>query len=61
MAGVVTKNPYKEKNQQRTLHLDPQRLGQNQYNKEMVVNNCINISKYTFSGTYLFQIEGRER
>ena len=47
-------DPYKEKtNQHRTLHPDPQRLGQSHYtcyNKEMVVNNCMNISKYTLIG-----------
>ena len=45
-------DPFKEKtNQHRTLHLDPQRLGQSQYNEEMVVMiNCINISKYILIG-----------
>ena len=32
------------------LHLDPQRLGQIHYNKDMVVINCLNIPKYTLIG-----------
>ena len=40
----------KNTNQHRSLHLDPQRLGQSHFNKEMVVINCMNISKYTLIG-----------
>ena len=56
VAGVVTKRKgfssvlilsKKKPNQHRILHLDPQRLGQSHYNKEMVVINCMNIPKYT--------------
>ena len=56
VVGVVTKRKRfssvsiiskKKTNQHRTLHLEPQRLGQSHYNKEMVVNNCMNIPKYT--------------
>ena len=62
MAGLVTKKKgfssvlilsKKKTNQHRTLHLDPQRLGQSHYNKEMVVINsvnCMNIPKYTLIG-----------
>ena len=63
MAGVVTKRKgftsvlnlsKKKTNQHRTLHLDPQRLGQSHYNKEMVVINCMTIPKYTLSGAYIY-------
>ena len=59
MAGVVTKRKgffsvlilsKKKTNQHRTLHLDPQQLGQSHYNKNMVVINCMNIPKYTIIG-----------
>ena len=67
VAGVVTKrkgfssvliDPFKEKtNLHRTLNLDPQRLGQSHYNKEMVVINCMNIQKYTLIG-YIYLSNG---
>ena len=58
MAGVVTKRKgfspvlilSKKKKRHPTLDLDPQRLGQSHYNKEMVVINCMNIPKYTLIG-----------
>ena len=70
-AGVVTKRKgltsvlilSKKKSQLRTVHLDPQRLGQSHYNKEIVVINSMNIPKYTqLSGrpTLFFQMEGGE-
>ena len=67
VAGVVTKRKgfssvsilsKKKTKQHWTLHLDLQRLGQSQSNKEMVVINCMNIPKYTLIGyIYLFQVE----
>ena len=59
VAGAVTKRngfstvlilSKKKTDQHWTLHLDPQRLGQNYYNKDMVVINCMNIPKYTLIG-----------
>ena len=58
MAGVVTKRKgfssvlilSKKKNQHRTVHLHPQRLGQSHYSKEMVVISCMKIPKYTLLG-----------
>ena len=57
VAGVGTKSKgfssdnvdsFKEEtNQHRTLHLDPQRLGQSHYKKEMVVINCMTILKHS--------------
>ena len=39
-------DPFKEKtNQHRTLHTDPQRLGQSHYNKEMAVISNMSIPK----------------
>ena len=71
VSGVVTKRrrfssvlilSKKKTNQHNILHLDPQRLGQSHYNREMVVINCMNIPKYTLIlGTYLFPMEGGER
>ena len=46
-------------NQHHTLHLDPQRLDQSHYNKEMVVNNCMNIPKYTLIGYMYILIKWR--
>ena len=44
--NFISVDPFKEKtNQHRTLHLDPQRLGQRHYNKKMVVINCMNTPK----------------
>ena len=55
---LLSVDPFKEKtNQHRTLYLDPQRLRQNHYNKEMVVINCINIPKYTLIG-YISLLNG---
>ena len=59
--GILLKvDAFKERktNQHRTLHLDPQRLGQSHYNKDMVVINCMTIPNYTLIGYISFSNGG---
>ena len=67
MAGVVTKGKgfssvlmlSNKKKKHRTLLLDPQRLGQSHYNKEMVVINCMTFRNTHLSGRpYIFLSSG---
>ena len=48
----------KKPNQHRTLHQDPQQLGQSHYNKQIVVINCMTIPKYTLIGYISFSNGG---